>query len=178
MAATITLSEPFSSSSSSSSYRAPDDYKYDVFVSFRGEDTRRNFTDHLYHALTNAGFRTFRDDDEILTREDHSSKILQAIQGSRIFLIVLSKNYASSTGCLEELVEILQCCRSSNQIVVPIFYDVSPSDVRNQRGTFEEAFLIHEDRYCLNGDKVSIWRGALTEIANIPGLNRESTADG
>ena len=175
MAATTTLSEPFSSSSSSSSYRAPDDYKYDVFLSFRGEDTRMNFTDHLYHALTKAGFRTFRDGDEIRKGEDHSSDILQAIQGSRIFLIVLSKNYASSTGCLEELVEILQCCRRSNQMVVPIFYDVSSSDVRNQ---FEQAFGEHGKRYFLNGDKVSIWRGALNELANISGLNLESTAHG
>ena len=130
-----------------------------------------NFTDHLYHALTKAGFRTFRDDDEIRKGEDHSSDTLQAIQGSRIFLIVLSKNYASSTGCLEELVEILQCCRRSNQMVVPIFYDVSSSDVRNQ---FEQAFGEHGKRYFLNGDKVSIWRGALTEITNISGLNLET----
>ena len=178
MAATITLSEPFSSSSSSSSYRAPDDYKYDVFLSFRSEHTRNGFTDHLYHALTKAGFRTFRHDDEIRKGEDYSSYILQAIQGSRIFLIVLSKYYASSRWCLEELVGILQCCRRSNQMVVPIFYHVSPSDVRNQSGTFGIALLDHEKRYRLNGDKVSIWRGALTEIANIPGLNLESTADG
>ena len=176
MAATTTLSEPFSSSSSSSYYRAPDDYEYDVFLSFRGEDTRMNFTDHLSHALTKAGFRTFRYDELILNGEDLYSKILQAIQGSRIFLIVLSKNYASSLICLDELVKILECRRRSNQTVVPIFYDVSPSDVRNQSGTFEKAFLEHEKR--LNGDKVSIWRGALTETANISGLNLESTADG
>ena len=178
MAATITLSEPFSSSSSSSSYRAPDDYKYDVFLSFRSEHTRNGFTDHLYHALTKAGFRTFRHDDEIRKGEDYSSYILQAIQGSRIFLIVLSKYYASSRWCLEELVGILQCCRRSNQMVVPIFYHVSPSDVRNQSGTFGIALLDHEKRYRLNGDKVSIWRGALTEIANISGLNLESTSHG
>ena len=175
MAATTTLSEPFSSSSSSSYYRAPDDYEYDVFLSFRGEDTRMNFTDHLSHALTKAGFRTFRYDELILNGEDLYSKILQAIQGSRIFLIVLSKNYASSRGCLEELVEILRCRRWSNQMVVPLYYDVSPSDARNR---FEQAFGEHGKRYFLNGDKVSIWRGALTEIANISGLNLESTSHG
>ena len=173
MAATTTLSEPFSSSSSSSSYRAPDDYKYDVFLSFSAEDTRINFTDHLYRALKRAGFRTFLGDGVIRVVD-----ILQAIQRSRIFLIVLSKNYASSMWCLEELVQILQHCRSSNQMVVPIFYDVSPFDVRNQSGNFEQALLEHEKHYCLNGDKVSIWRGALTEIASIYGWNLESTADG
>ena len=171
MAATTTLSEPFSSSS----YRAPDDYVYDVYLGFSGVDTGMNFTDHLYHALTKAGFRTCRYDELILNGEDLYSNILQAIQGSRIFLIVLSKNYASSPWCLGELVKILQCRRRSNQMVVPIFYDVSPSDARNR---FEQAFGEHGKRYFLNGDKVSIWRGALTEIANISRLNLESTAHG
>ena len=71
--------------------------------------------------------------------------------------------------------EILRCRRWSNQMVVPIYYDVSPSDARNR---FEQAFGEHGKRYFLNGDKVSIWRGALTEIANISGLNLESTSHG
>ena len=168
MAATTTLPKPFSSSSSSSSYQPPDDYEYDVFLSFSGEDTRKNFTDRLYHALTKAGFRTFGDDEKIERGQYHSSLILQAIQVSRIFLIVFSKNYASSRWCLEELVEILRCRRWSNQMVVPIFYDVSPSDMCNQ---FEQAFGEH-------GDNLSIWGRTLTEFANISRLNLESTADG
>ncbi|KAI9215660.1 hypothetical protein POPTR_T002968v4 [Populus trichocarpa] len=32
---------------------------YDVFLSFRGEDTRKTFTDHLYTALVQAGIHTF-----------------------------------------------------------------------------------------------------------------------
>ena len=164
MAATTTLSEPFSSSS----YRAPDDYVYDVYLGFSGVDTGMNFTDHLYHALTKAGFLTFRD-DEILEGEVYYSKILYPIRVSRIFLIVFSKNYASSRWRLMELVEILHCCRRSNQMVVPIFYDVSLSDVRNR---FEQEFEEHGERYLLNGDKVFRWRGALTEIANISGLRK------
>ena len=73
---------------------------------------------------------------------------------------------------------ILGSRRWLNQMVVPVFYDVSPSDVRNQSGTFEQAFVEHGKRSFVNGDKLSIWRRALTEIANIPGLNLESTADG
>jgi len=38
---------------------------YDVFLSFRGEDTRKTFTDHLYTALVQVGIQTFRDDDEL-----------------------------------------------------------------------------------------------------------------
>ena len=42
-------------SSSSSTHR----WDYDVFLSFQGEDTRNNFTGHLYKALRDQGFDTF-----------------------------------------------------------------------------------------------------------------------
>ena len=162
--------EPFSSSSfsSSSSNQPPDGYGYEVFLSFRG-DTRKNFTDHLYHVLTEAGIHTFRDNEEIRKGENLSSKLLQAIRGSRISIIVFSKNYASSRWCLDELVEIMDCRRSLKQIVIPIFYHVDTSDVRHQRGSYEQAFVEHEKRYLLDKDKVFRWRGALTEAANLSG---------
>ena len=99
------ICKPFSSFSfsSSSSNQPPDNYGYDVFLSFRGEDTRKNFTDHLYYALTEAGIHTFRDDEEIRKGENLSIELLQAIRGSRISVIVFSKNYASSSWCLNEL---------------------------------------------------------------------------
>jgi hypothetical protein len=54
--------------------------KYQVFLTFRGEDTRKNFTDHLYTALVQAGIHTFRDDDEIGRGESIKSELQQAIQ--------------------------------------------------------------------------------------------------
>jgi hypothetical protein len=54
--------------------------KYQVFLTFRGEDTRKNFTDHLYTALVQAGIHTFRDDDEIGRGEIIKSELQQAIQ--------------------------------------------------------------------------------------------------
>ncbi|KAL9384181.1 hypothetical protein Peur_024507 [Populus x canadensis] len=54
--------------------------KYQVFLTFRGEDTRKNFTDHLYTALVQAGIHTFRDDDEIGRGENIKSELQQAIQ--------------------------------------------------------------------------------------------------
>ncbi|KAM3746765.1 hypothetical protein ACB098_06G225600 [Castanea mollissima] len=161
------FSSSFSSSSSSSNQ--PPDYEYDVFLSFRGKDTRKNFTDHLYYTLTEAGIHTFRDDESIRKGEDLSSEILQAIRGSRISLVVFSKNYASSRWCLDELVEIMECRRRLKQIVFPIYYDVRPSDVRNQRGSYEQAFVEHEKRYLLDKHKVFRWRGALSEAADISG---------
>ena len=54
--------------------------KYQVFLRFRGEDTRKNFTDHLYSALVQAGFHTFRDDDEIRRGENIELELQKAIQ--------------------------------------------------------------------------------------------------
>lgn len=35
-------------------------YRYDVFLSFKGEDAHKNFTDHLYDTLKRNGIITFR----------------------------------------------------------------------------------------------------------------------
>jgi hypothetical protein len=58
-------------------------HAYDVFLSFRGADTRKKFTDHLFTALQGAGIRTFRDRDEIEGGEHIGFKITKAIQESK-----------------------------------------------------------------------------------------------
>ncbi|PWA63321.1 toll/interleukin-1 receptor (TIR) domain-containing protein [Artemisia annua] len=113
------------------------DYVYDVFLSFRGADTRNSFTNHLYKALEDANIKTFLDDTEIETGLNLKPKIEIAIRESRVSVIVMSKNYASSTWCLNELVLILEQHRKFNQIVIPIFYHVEPTVVRNLTGSFK-----------------------------------------
>ncbi|KAJ6854522.1 disease resistance protein RUN1-like [Populus alba x Populus x berolinensis] len=150
---------------------------YDVFLSFRGKDTRKTFTDHVYTALVQAGIHTFRDDDELPRGEEISDHLLRAIQESKISIVVFSKEYASSRWCLNELVEILQCKnRKTNQIVLPIFYDIDPSDVRKQNGSFAEAFVKHEK--CFEEKLVKEWRKALEEAGNLSGWNLNDMANG
>ncbi|CAK7345857.1 unnamed protein product [Dovyalis caffra] len=129
-----------SSSNSSSGVR----YSYDVFLSFRGEDTRKKFTDHLYYALDQAGIHTFRDDNELPRGEEISQQLLKAIEESRISIVVFSKGYASSTWCLDELAKVMECKNSMRQIVLPVFYDIEPSDIRKQTGSFAEAFKMQD----------------------------------
>ncbi|KAM5569760.1 hypothetical protein ABKV19_016994 [Rosa sericea] len=143
-------------------------WKYHVFLSFRGEDTRYNFTDHLYNALRREGINTFMD-DQLRRGEEISTELLQAIELSRISIIVFSKNYASSKWCLEELVKILDCKKSNQQEVRPVFYKVNPSDIRNHRGSFGEALANHECKFKDNPDKVRKWKNALEEAANLSG---------
>ncbi|KAG5224310.1 TMV resistance protein [Salix suchowensis] len=156
---------PFSSTSSSYRHR----WNYDVFLSFRGEDTRKQFTDHLYSALIQAGIHTFRDDNELPRGEEISPQLLRAIEGSRISVVVFSTNYASSRWCLDELVKIIECRQKIHQVVLPIFYDTDPSDIRKQTGSYAKAFDEHEEHFKEEMEKVNKWREALTQAANLSG---------
>ena len=143
-------------------------WSYDVFLSFRGEDTRNNFTAHLYDALCRRGINTFIDDDKLGRGEAISPGLFKAIERSMYSIIVLSENYASSRWCLEELVKIVECMKSKGQRVLPIFYNVDPSDVRKQRGKIGEALAKHQENL-ENLERVKVWREALTQVSNLSG---------
>ncbi|XP_021815337.1 TMV resistance protein N-like [Prunus avium] len=140
-------------------------WMFDVFVSFRTEDTGKNFTDHLCTALDHKGIVTFRYDQALERGKPISTEIQKSIRESRFSIVVFSRSYACSNRCLDELVQILECM-SKGQIVYPVFYDVDPSDVRKQKGCFEKAFCEHEQYF---KDKVESWRAAMKEAANLSG---------
>lgn len=142
--------------------------KYDVFLSFRGEDTRYKFTSHLYEALKTAKIVTFID-DKLPKGGDISPELLRAIEESKISVIIFSINYASSTWCLDELAHIMECKQKFKRLVVPIFYDIEPSIIRKQKGSYKEAFIIHEHRFKDNKNKLQKWREALVEASNLSG---------
>ncbi|XP_061993987.1 disease resistance protein RUN1-like [Rosa rugosa] len=141
-------------------------YTYEVFLSFRGKDTRYTFTDHLYNALCQRGIETFRD-DKLRRGEEISQELLKAIEDSRLSIIVFSQNYAASRWCLDELVKILECRKSIGQEVRAIFYKVDPSDVRNQSGAFGDAFAMLDQ--CKYKDSMGKWKAALKEATDLSG---------
>ncbi|CAJ1931663.1 unnamed protein product [Sphenostylis stenocarpa] len=152
---------------SSSSSGTPQE-KHDVFLSFRGEDTRYTFTGHLHASLTRLQVNTYIDYN-LQRGEEISSSLLRAIEEAKLSVIVFSKNYGNSKWCLDELVKILECKRRRGQIVLPVFYDIDPSHVRNQTGTYGEAFEKHERQLQGQKEKVQKWREALREAANYSG---------
>ncbi|XP_023764577.2 TMV resistance protein N, partial [Lactuca sativa] len=150
-------------------------WKYHVFLSFRGEDTRKTFVDHLYTTLVQQGIFTYKDDETLPQGESIGPSLVTAIEESQIAIIIFSKNYADSSWCLDELVHIMKCKDTRDQIVMPIFYDVDPSEVRKQKGKYGEAFAKHELE---KNTKVESWRKALVDASNLSGWEPKHIANG
>ncbi|XP_040997960.1 TMV resistance protein N-like isoform X1 [Juglans microcarpa x Juglans regia] len=166
MAFTSNIQTTPSSSSSCSKHQ----WKYEVFLSFRGE-TRETFTSHLCNELREKLIYTFMDDVRLEIGRPIKKELLDAIEKSRMAVIIVSKEYASSTWCLEELAKIVECMKDRELKVLPIFYHVNPSDARKQEdGTFRDAFAKHE-KNLENKEKVQTWRNALKEVANLSGYH-------
>ncbi|XP_048136652.1 disease resistance protein L6-like [Rhodamnia argentea] len=159
-------------------------HRYDIFLSFRGSDTRKGFTDHLYRSLVNAGtvpICVFRDDKNLPIGEEFGSQLLDAITQSKISIPIISENYASSKWCLRELIHIMDCKKSVSHmsrphIVLPIFYKVDPSDVRHLEGSFGKSFLSRKKQF----DEKDIQEGkrALEEVSYLSGWESEKIANG
>ncbi|KAK9070934.1 hypothetical protein SSX86_009502 [Deinandra increscens subsp. villosa] len=158
-------------------------FSYDVFLSFRSEDTRNTFTDYLYAALKQAGIRTFRDNDAMDRGKLLDPELKKAIRESAISIIVFSRNYASSKWCLDEVLTIIEEQERlfSKHEVVPVFYHVDPNDVRNQTGSFKEAFDKYDDMIEVAEttdsqkkiewlEKVEAWRVSLKKAGNLTGM--------
>ncbi|KAG2322262.1 hypothetical protein Bca52824_015475 [Brassica carinata] len=146
----------------------PLNWIHDVFMSFHGADVHTTFLSHVLKEFKRRGIDTFIDNN-IERSKSIGPKLIEGIRGSRVATALLSKNYASFTWCLNELVEIAVCRREFGQTVMPVFYDVDPSDVKKQAGEFGEVF----ENTC-NGkteEDTRRWREALAEVATIAGAH-------
>ena len=146
-------------------------WKYDVFLSFRGPDTRKGITAKIHKRLTSAGIKTFLDDRDLEVGDVITSALKAAITESRFAIVVLSQDYASSAWCLEELREI--CLSMGDKSIMPLFYQVLPTNVRFQKESFEKSFKHHEQSG-RHKSKIDLWKFDLNRVANISGWN---TAD-
>jgi hypothetical protein len=148
------------------------EFTYDVFLSFRGEDTRHGFTGNLWKALKDRGSHTFMDDEELRKGEEITPTLIKAIEDSKMAIVVLSKNYASSSFCLQELSNILDSIKDKGRLVWPVFYEVDPSDVRKLTGSYREAMDIHEARCNVDSkNMLQKWKNALQQVANLSGFH-------
>ncbi|KAL3499771.1 hypothetical protein ACH5RR_038864 [Cinchona calisaya] len=132
---------------------------YDVFLSFRGEDVRKNFVDFFYSALQQKRIYTFKDDEKLERGRSISPALSQAIEESRIAII------------------IIECNGVFGQTVLPVFYYVDPSAVRKQKGSFAKHFDKHEEEI-EDKERIQRWRAALAKAASFSGWDVPNTANG
>jgi hypothetical protein len=140
--------------------------KHDVFPSFHGADVRKSFLSHILKEFKRKGIDTFIDNN-IERSKSIGPELIEAIKGSKIAVVLLSKDYASSSWCLNELVEIMKCRKMLDQTVMTIFYEVDPTDVKKQTGDFGKVFK----KTCMGKTNAVSrkWIEALSEVATIAG---------
>eukprot|EP00258_Populus_trichocarpa_P041033 XP_024457052.1 TMV resistance protein N [Populus trichocarpa] len=165
--------------------------KLDVFLSFRGTDTRNSFTSHLHDALQRNQIDAYID-NKLDGGEKIEPALLERIEESFISLVIFSENYADSTFCLRELSKILECmetkqqmhtlsCSSSKLTILRTslgkftVQQLDPSHVQNLTGSYGDALCKHE-RDC-SSEEVESWRHALKEIANLKGWDSNIIKD-
>ncbi|CAN7080941.1 unnamed protein product, partial [Brassica oleracea var. botrytis] len=141
-------------------------WTHDVFPSFFGPDVRRSLLGHMLKELSIKGITPFID-NEIQRGMSIGPELIRALRGSKILIVLISKNYASSMWCLKELVEIMKCREELGQTVIPIFYEVDPTDVKKLRGYFGAVFK----KTCVGKsvDDVKRWKYALAQVATLAG---------
>ncbi|CAN4099935.1 unnamed protein product [Withania somnifera] len=157
-------------------------WKYDAFLSFRGDDTRNNFVAHLFKRLQDIGVNVFKDDVKLERGKFISTELLKAIEESRTAIIIFSEDYASSTWCLEELTMIMKCvdkkeqkaCRRSEIYEITNLATKHEADFRCGL----QKVLTNKTNLKDHLEKVQRWKDALYRAAGIAGLNVRKTANG
>ncbi|KAJ7975389.1 Resistance protein [Quillaja saponaria] len=161
---------------------------YDVFLSFRGEETREGFTGNLYNTLHQRGVRTFIDDEKLKRGEDISPTLLKAIEESRVSIVVFSDNYANSSWCLDELVTIMESLTELEKKFHinkerTLAEHEKESDIDMERAILSEheeksdieeterALTEHENKSNIDIERMNKWRSAMHELSNLSGTH-------
>ncbi|CAI0540610.1 unnamed protein product [Linum tenue] len=132
MAASSSTSVPSSHCPDSPSYSGK--WEYDVFLCFRGADTRRDFTSHLMAAFARGKIKAFM--DGMLDKTESIDELISVLQRSALSIVIFSESFAESSWCLEEVATIAPRMRDFGHRVLPVFYKVDPSDVSEDSGSY------------------------------------------
>ncbi|XP_057871462.2 disease resistance protein RUN1 [Cryptomeria japonica] len=147
--------------------------KYHVFLSFRGSDTRQKLVDHLFESLSAAGIHVFLDSERLRRGENIDRSLRQAIEDTCIHIPIFSTNYADSPWCLKEVTEM----RKSTGLIIPLFYDVEPADVRHPDARkYARAFASHSQRKRYPLETITEWKEALQYVSSLSGWSMQITS--
>ncbi|XP_054781858.1 disease resistance protein RUN1-like [Prosopis cineraria] len=151
--ASSSSSSPLSSPNPSAS--SNEERLYDVFLTYQ---TRCKTIASLETSLRDAAIRTFIDQDEEI-----SPRLLEAIEQSRIVILVLTKHFGASRYCLDKIDIIINWHKNMGKNVLPIYCGVSLSDVRQEVGSIAELM----SRGDLQKREFFRWRSAFTEATSL-----------
>ncbi|XP_059648029.1 disease resistance protein RUN1-like [Cornus florida] len=78
-----------------------------------------------------------------------------------------------------ELQLMLECKRRMGQLILPVFYDVTPSEVKHQSpgSMYDEAFKKHKESGTFNDEIIELWKKALKEVGHLNGWDLKTEAD-
>ncbi|CAI0556536.1 unnamed protein product [Linum tenue] len=141
-------------------------WEYDVFVCFRGSDTRNGFTSHLMDALSDKQIKAFIDDK--LQKAECIDELISILHRSALSIVIFSENFADSTWCLEEVVAIAQRVEEFGHRVLPVFYKVDPSDITEDSGSYAAAVEQKHGATSSPEDRKR-WKNGLKAVANCAG---------
>lgn len=142
--------------------RAPKPFEHDVLL-LSDEDTFQGFPGHLLKSLEDQGLST-------MLVKDQRELEREAIEYSRIIIIILSDSYATCSSRLDTLAEI-QNDFATGRLIFPIFHYVDPSVVRKRSGSYKIA--LDSKKEYVEPDKLKNWNDALAGLADRLGWHLE-----
>ncbi|XP_059076410.1 disease resistance protein RPP2B-like [Cryptomeria japonica] len=141
---------------------------YHVFINHRGPDVKRTLASLIYHRLEGHGLRVFLDKHELQAGDSLTPAIKSAICSASVQIAIFSKTYAQSAWCLNELLWMFD---SRSSIIIPIFYDIQPSDLRHvDQGAYAGAFQQHREKGRVTIQQLESWISALNKVSAISGV--------
>ncbi|KAF3645991.1 putative WRKY transcription factor 19-like [Capsicum annuum] len=152
-------------------------WRYDAFLSFRGDDTRNNFVAHLYKRLEDTGINVFKDDVRLERGKFISTELSKAVQESRIAIIIFSGTMLHPPGgrssfakALEKHVEDFKA--NFEKLVIKHKADFK-CGLQKVLANETALALGEKDKTNLkdNLEKVQRWKDALHRAAGIAGLD-------
>ncbi|CAL1363874.1 unnamed protein product [Linum trigynum] len=150
--------------SSSHSAMYTGEWEYDVFLCFRGDDTRHGFASHLMAALSDKQIKAFI--DTMLRKTECIDELLSILQRSALSIVIFSENFADSPWCLDEVATIAQSMVKFGHRVLPVFYRVGWSDVAGDSGSYS---ITIDYKLKASSEDNKRWRDALKAVANCAG---------
>ncbi|KAL5198670.1 hypothetical protein ABZP36_002182 [Zizania latifolia] len=140
--------------------------RYDVFINHRGVDTKRTVARLLYDRLVGAdggsGIRAFLDNMSMRPGDRLDDQIGAAIRDCAVAVAIFSPHYCDSEYCLRELAMLVE----SRKTIIPIFYDIKPSDLVLPQAVVQST--THHPR------DIERFKFALREAKNTVGLTYDS----